>query len=446
MIDTFYNLEAEKVVLGSILIEPEEVLDKLDLKHSDYHKSAHRYIVKAIQALQAVNKPVELTSIAAWLEANNLLDNVGGVMYLSKLAGSVPTTENVKFYESLIKKQARKRKIQKTLQRMQDKLFEVDEDDEIDILVNQGIETLSNTGDQKENGFTHISNVMVDVVNHAAEERGDVIGVPSGYAELDRMLGGFKPGELHVVGARPSMGKSAFMLNIATKAGQYGALVPLYSLEMLNRSLGQRILSSEAQINSRNLKIGSSALNDENWRRITAEVGMLSQTDILLNDTSGIYIHDIRRDLKQLRKDNPDREILCFIDYLQLIQGDQKHRSNRTQEISEISRTLKMIAQDLKLTIVALSQLSRGVEQRQDKRPMMSDIRESGSIEQDADVVMFLYRDDYYDKESENKNIIEVIIAKQREGATGTVSLAFVKDYGRFVSLERRFDSHDERG
>jgi replicative DNA helicase len=440
-IDTFYSVEAERSVLGAVLLEPIEVLEKIDLNYSDFFEERHRYIAKAIQALTSANEPVDLITLTMWLSENKLIEKIGGISYLSELAGSVPTIQNVTFYESVLKKYAKKRKIQKTLQRMQDKLYELENEDELDQLITNGINVLTNTGNPKDSGFTHIKDVMMDVLDNAEIERGEVVGLPTGYPELDRMLSGWKTGELIIIGARPSMGKTAFALNLTTRAAQNGALVPFYSLEMVNRSLGQRVLASESQVNSRNIKIGTTALTTENWSRLFHEAGLLSKTDILLNDKSGVTVQTIQKDLARLRKENPERKIVCFIDYLQLIQGDQKHKGNRTQELSEISRSLKTTALDLNLTIVALSQLSRGVEQRQNKRPLMSDIRESGGIEQDADVIAFLYRDDYYDKESENKNIVECIVAKQRDGATGTVQLAFIKEYGRFVNLERRYES-----
>jgi replicative DNA helicase len=441
MIDSFYNLDAERSILGAILLEAERSLEKLDLKHSDFFEVQHRYIVKAIQAVISANEPVDIVTVSNWLAQHKLIEQVGGVSYLSELCGSVPTIENIEFYQTIVKRNAKKRATQKTLQRMLDKLPEIENEDEMDHLVSSGINVLTDTGHPKDGGFTHIKNVMVDVLGHAEVERGEVVGIPTGFSELDRMLSGWKPGDLIIIGARPSMGKTAFALNLTINAANYGALVPFYSLEMTNRSLGQRMLSSEAHVNSRNIKIGTTALTSDNWNRLFHEVALLSKTDILLNDKSGVTVQSIRKDLAKLRKENPEREILCIIDYLQLISGDKKHKGNRTQEISEISRELKTTALDLNITIIALSQLNRAVEQRQDKRPGMSDIRESGSIEQDADVIAFLYRDDYYDKNSENKNVVECIIAKQRDGATGTVTLAFIKEYGRFVNLETRYEN-----
>lgn len=441
MLGEYQNIEAEGHIIGAILFEPTEVLDKLDLKYTDYFKESHRYIVKCMQDLQEKNQAIDIVTVSTWLGERKLLEKIGGISYLSELAGSIASIENVGFYEKIVKKQAKKRMIQKTLDQMQHKLVSMEDEDEIDTLVSKGIQTLNNTSITGDDGFTSVGEVMREVMEKAGEERGDIVGTPTGYTELDRMLSGLKGGELIIIGARPSIGKTAFALNLTVNAGKSGAIVPVYSLEMGKLSLGQRILSSESHINSRNIRIGTSALTMDNWKRMTHEVGILSGMDILLNDTAGVDVNKIKRDLIKLRKDNPDREIVCFIDYLQLIKGSSYHKGNRTQELSEISRELKLIAKGYNICIVALSQLSRGVEQRQDKRPMMSDIRESGSIEQDADVVAFLYRDDYYDKESENKDIVECIIAKQRDGAIGTVSLAFVKEYGRFVNLERRFDN-----
>lgn len=436
----FYNIEAEQSVLGSILLEGSEVLDKLEHNPDDYFLETHRFIAEAIQYLINNNKPIDIVTVSSHLANTHRLEKVGGVTYLSELTSSIPTTANVEYYEQIVKQQAKKRFIKKTLLEAQESLFEIETDDEIETLSQSTAELLMSYENHESAGFTHAKEVMMDVIDHASKERGSVIGVPSGYTELDRMLSGFKPNELIIIGARPSMGKTAFMLNIANNAAKKGALTPIYSLEMSNLSLGQRILSSEVKVDSRSLKIGTNAIKDKDWLPITQGAAHISDRDILFNDKSGITVHQIRKDLTRLRKANPDKEIVCFIDYLQLIKGDSKYRGNRTQEISEISRVLKVTALELNLAIVALSQLSRGVEQRQDKRPMMSDLRESGSIEQDADVIAFLYRDDYYDKESEIKNIVECIIAKQRDGAIGTVSLMFEKEYGRFANLERRFE------
>lgn len=438
--NVFFDIDAERSVLGSILLDSSDVLERIDLNPDDFFLESHRLIAQAIKKIADDNQPVDVVTVVSRLVESRKIEKIGGVSYLNELAASIPSTSNVEFYEELVKKQAKKRFIHKTLKEAQERLFEAESDDDLDSLCQSVSETLTNTDNRGAEGFTHVKEVMMEVIDHASQDRGAVVGVPTGYKDMDRILSGLKPTELIIIGARPSMGKTAFMLNIARNAAKNGALVPVYSLEMGKLSLGQRLLSRETRVDSRRLKIGLKAIKDEEWDRISFGAGIVSETDILFNDKTGITVHQIRKDLAKLRKANPDRQIVCFIDYLQLIKGDSKHQGNRTQEISEISRTLKTTALDYNLTIVALSQLSRGVEQRQDKRPMMSDLRESGSIEQDADVVAFLYRDDYYNKDSELPNIVECIIAKQRDGSIGTVELLFVKEFGLFQSLERRFE------
>jgi replicative DNA helicase len=267
---------------------------------------------------------------------------------------------------------------------------------------------------------------------------GDITGIATGFTELDKITAGFQRNDLIIVGARPSVGKTAFALNIsqnvATKTGEN---VAIFSLEMGAEQLVMRMLCAEGNIDAQRLRTGS--LTDEDWGKLTMAMGSLSNAGIFIDDTPGIRVSEIRAKSRRLKQEQGGLGMI-LIDYLQLVQGSGRSGENRQQEVSEISRSLKALARELEVPVIALSQLSRGVEQRQDKRPMMSDIRESGSIEQDADIVAFLYRDDYYDKESENKNIIEIIIAKQRNGPTGTVSLAFIKEYNKFVNLERRFD------
>lgn len=267
--------------------------------------------------------------------------------------------------------------------------------------------------------------------------KGDITGLETGFRELDKMTAGFQRNDLIIVAARPSVGKTAFALNIAQNvATKTGENIAIFSLEMGAEQLVMRMLCAEGNINSQRLRTGT--LTDEDWGKLTMAMGSLSNAGIFIDDTPGIRISEIRSKCRRLKQEHGLGMVV--IDYLQLIQGSGRPGENRQQEVSEISRSLKELARELEVPVIALSQLSRGVEQRQDKRPMMSDIRESGSIEQDADIVAFLYRDDYYNKESENKDIIEIIIAKQRNGPVGTVELAFIKEYNKFVNLERRFD------
>jgi len=314
-------------------------------------------------------------------------------------------------------------------------------EDEVEVLLSEAEKNILEVAQRKNAGaFHNIKDVLVrtyDNIELMHNRQGDITGIATGFAELDKMTAGFQRNDLIIVGARPSVGKTAFALNIAQNvATTTGENVAIFSLEMGAEQLVMRMLCAEGNIDAQRLRTGS--LTDEDWGKLTMAMGSLSNAGIFIDDTPGVKITDIRSKCRRLKQEHGLGMIL--IDYLQLILGSGRSGENRQQEVSEISRSLKQLARELQVPVIALSQLSRGVEQRQDKRPMMSDIRESGSIEQDADIVAFLYRDDYYDKESESKNIIEIIIAKQRNGPTGTVQLAFVKEYNKFVNLERRFD------
>ncbi|MED4161585.1 replicative DNA helicase, partial [Halalkalibacterium halodurans] len=291
--------------------------------------------------------------------------------------------------------------------------------------------------------FISIKDVLVetyDKIEMLQNQKGEITGIPTGFKDLDRMTAGFQRNDLIIVAARPSVGKTAFALNIsqnvATKTDEN---VAIFSLEMGASQLVQRMLCAEGNIDAQRMRTG--ALTEEDWQKLTMAMGSLARAGIYIDDTPGIKVNEIRAKCRRLKQEKGLGMIL--IDYLQLIQGNGRSGENRQQEVSEISRSLKGLARELEVPVIALSQLSRGVESRQDKRPMMSDIRESGSIEQDADIVAFLYRDDYYDKETENQNIIEIIIAKQRNGPVGTVELAFIKEYNKFVNLDRHHDERD---
>jgi replicative DNA helicase len=286
-----------------------------------------------------------------------------------------------------------------------------------------------------------IKNDLVELYIEFETPKGDITGIPTGFTELDQMTAGLQKQDLIIIAARPSVGKTAFCLNIAegvAKQNQYA--VGIFSLEMGRKQLLKRMISSNGRIYSQNVR-RSKIVGDNEWTKLSCAMGEIGNMNLKIFDKPGIRVNEIWSKVRKMKREFEGKDILIIIDYLQLITGNEKHRGNRTQEISEISRMLKHMARELDVCVIALSQLSRAVEQRQDKRPMMSDIRESGQIEQDADVIGFLYRDDYYDKESENKNIIEIIIGKQRNGPTGTVQLAFLKEYGLFLNLEKRYDS-----
>jgi replicative DNA helicase len=434
------NIEAEQAVLGAIFLEPSTLTQASEsLIPEDFYRSSHQKIFNVMLNLGDKGKAVDLITVTEELSAMKELEDVGGVSYLSELAGSVPTAANIEYYAKIVEEKSLLRRLIRTATTIAQDGYA--REDEVDALLSEAEKNIMEVAQRKNAGAFHdIKDVLVrayDNIELLHNRTEDVTGIPTGFADLDEMTAGFQRNDLIIVAARPSVGKTAFALNIAQNvATKTDENVAIFSLEMGAEQLVMRMLCAEGNINAQNLRTGS--LTDEDWRKLTMAMGSLSNAGIYIDDTPGIKIGEIRSKCRRLKQEHGLGMIL--IDYLQLIQGSGRSGENRQQEVSEISRELKGLARELEVPVIALSQLSRGVEQRQDKRPMMSDIRESGSIEQDADIVAFLYRDDYYDKESENKNIIEIIIAKQRNGPVGTVSLAFVKEYNKFVNLERRYD------
>ncbi|MCM3603076.1 replicative DNA helicase [Robertmurraya korlensis] len=434
------NIEAEQAVLGAIFLEPSSLTMASEiLIPDDFYRASHQKIFQMMLQLSDKGKAVDLITVTEELSAAKLLEDTGGVSYLSELAGSVPTAANIEYYAKIVEEKSLLRRLIRTATTIATDGYT--REDEVEVLLGEAEKSILEVAGRKNAGaFHNIKDVLVrtydniEVMNNRA---GEVTGLATGFSELDRMTAGFQRNDLIIVGARPSVGKTAFALNIAQNvAAKTGENIAIFSLEMGAEQLVMRLLCAEGNIDAQRLRTGS--LTDEDWGKLTMAMGSLSNAGIFIDDTPGVRITDIRSKCRRLQQEHGLGMIL--IDYLQLILGSGRAGENRQQEVSEISRSLKALARELKVPVIALSQLSRGVEQRQDKRPMMSDIRESGSIEQDADVIAFLYRDDYYDRESESKNIIEIIIAKQRNGPTGTVSLAFVKEYNKFVNLERRFD------
>jgi replicative DNA helicase len=434
------NIEAEQAVLGAIFLEPSALTTTSEiLIPEDFYRHSHQKIYNVMLNLGDGGKAVDLITVTEELAAAKELEDVGGVAYLSELAASVPTAANIEYYAKIVEEKSLLRRLIRTATDIASDGYA--REDEVDSLLSEAEKNIMEVAQRKNAGaFHNIKDVLVrtyDNIETLTNRKGDVTGISTGFADLDHMTAGFQRNDLIIVGARPSMGKTAFALNIAQNvAVKAKENVAIFSLEMGAEQLVMRMLCAEGNINAQNLRTGD--LTDEDWRKLTMAMGSLSNAGIYIDDTPGIKVGEIRSKCRRLAQEHGLGMIL--IDYLQLIQGSGRSGENRQQEVSEISRSLKGLARELEVPVIALSQLSRGVEQRQDKRPMMSDIRESGSIEQDADIVAFLYREDYYDKEAENKNIIEIIIAKQRNGPVGNVSLAFVKEYNKFVNLERRFD------
>ncbi|MGZ4030850.1 MAG: replicative DNA helicase [Tumebacillaceae bacterium] len=431
------NIEAEQAVLGAILIEADALTTVTELLVPfDFYRKTHQMIYEAMLKVAESGEPVDLVTVTAELQDAGQIEEIGGVAYLANLANSVPTAANVDHYSALVREKSVMRRLINTATKIATTGYEggVDVAEMIDDAEKRILEITQAGAISK--GFTPIKDVLLNTferIEFLFSNKGGVTGIPSGYPDLDKMTSGFQRSDLIILAARPAVGKTAFALNVAQNiAVRAGETVAIFSLEMGKEQLVQRMLCAEANIDAGKMRTGF--LEEDDWPKLTMAVGTLSEAPIFIDDTPGITVHDIRAKCRRLKAEHGIGLIL--IDYLQLIQGRGKG-DNRQQEVSEISRTLKLIARELNVPVIALSQLSRSVEQRQDKRPMMSDLRESGSIEQDADIVSFLYRDDYYNPESERKNIIEVIIAKQRSGPTGTVELVFLKNFNKFVSLER---------
>ncbi|MBB6674368.1 replicative DNA helicase [Cohnella nanjingensis] len=431
------NLEAEQAVLGAILLETEALITAMErVRTEDFYSVAHQRIFEAMVDLGEDNQPLDLITLTSILQDRSQLEEVGGVTYLAKLANAVPTAANVDYYAQIVEEKSMLRRLIRTATQIVSSGFAADED--VSALLNdaeQRILELSNR--RASSGFISIRDVLMDVferVEFLYNHKGGVTGIPSGFPDLDKMTSGFQRNDLIIVAARPSVGKTAFALNIAQNvAVRAGETVAIFSLEMSAAQLVQRMICAESNVDAGRMRTGF--LEGDDWEKLSMAIGSLSEAQVYIDDTPGITVAELRAKCRRLKKEKGLGMIL--IDYLQLIQGRGKAGENRQQEVSEISRTLKQIARELEVPVIALSQLSRGVEQRQDKRPMMSDLRESGSIEQDADIVAFLYRDDYYNHDTEKKNIIEIIIAKQRNGPVGTVELVFLKNFNKFVSLDR---------
>lgn len=432
------NNDAEQSVLGAIFLAKSslEIVREI-LQPEHFYKTAHQRIFKAMIDLQEKGEPFDLVTVTEELQTKQLLHEVGGVTYMTDLSKAVPTAANVEYYAIIVKEKATRRQV---IDRATEVVKAGYNADSVNEIIDCAEQFLGDLGQDElvARDFTTMKDALLDVYDNIEQLsllKAEFTGLPTGYADLDRMTSGLHRTDLIILAARPSVGKTAFALNLAQNAGiRSDATTAIFSLEMSTTQLVQRMLSAEGNLDASKLKTGS--LDEDDWTKLTLATGKMSRAPIYIDDTPGQTVSEIRRKCRKLKK-KCGRLDLVIIDYLQLIGSNLK--GNRQEQVTEISKALKGLAKELDVPVVALSQLSRSVEQRQDKRPMMSDLRESGSIEQDADIVAFLYRDDYYDKESDNKNVVEVIISKQRNGPTGTVEIAFLKEYNKFVSLDNRF-------
>ena len=434
------DVEAEQAVLGSMLTDRDAVISAIEVLHvEDFYRTDNKSIYEAILNLYNRAEPIDIITVKAELESLGKIEQVGGLEYLVSLPDKVPTTANAIKYIKIVEEKSTLRNLIKTANDIIEMGYDPTED-VTDVMesAEKKIFNIMQNNDKK--SYSPIKDILVDSFTQLEElynRKQHITGVPSGFIGLDYKTAGFHGSDLILIAARPAMGKTAFALNIATNAAvRANVPVVMFSLEMSKEQLVNRILCSEAMVDSNKVRTGK--LEEEDWTKLAGSIGPLSEAEIYIDDTPGITVTEIRAKCRKLKL---EKNIgMVVIDYLQLVQGSNRRNGSREQEISEISRSLKILAKELNVPVIALSQLSRAVEQRPDHRPMLSDLRESGAIEQDADIVMFLYRDDYYNKDSEKQNIAEVIIAKHRGGSLGTVELLWLGSYTKFVDLEKRFD------
>ena len=441
------NIEAEQAVLGAIFLNTDALADAMEyVEADDFYRRSHQLLFQAMVDLNNNSEAIDVLTVQNYLSTNNQLDDVGGVAYIAELATSVPTAANAGYYAKIVEEKSMLRRLISTATNIITQANNNDED--VPSLLDSAERQIMDVSERKNrSGFREIKDVLNEALNDVdrlSQQSEDITGLPTGYREFDKMTAGLQPDNLIILAARPAVGKTAFALNIAQNvATTTDTSVAIFSLEMSAESLVNRMLCAEGSINANHLRTGQ--LDEGEWQNLIVAMGALSNTSIFIDDTPGIKMAEIRAKCRRLAKEKGNLG-LVVIDYLQLIEGSNKE--SRQQEVSEISRQLKKLAKELGVPILALSQLSRGVEQRQDKRPVLSDIRESGSIEQDADIVAFLYRDDYYergdsksddneDDEPLNQDVgeVELIIEKNRAGARGTVKLLFIKSYNKFSNI-----------
>lgn len=430
------NVEAERSVLGAIMIKPEALTEVQEqLQPNDFYREAYRVVYEDMLELSEKGEAVDVITLTEMLKKKDQLEKVGGVPMIMDLANAVPTAANVSFHAKIVKEKAELRRLIDAATEIAASAYEGNEDVE-NIMDDAEKKILAVAGTQTGNGFEPIKSILLrtfDNISTIYANKGGLTGLASGFRDLDKLTNGFQKSDLILIAARPSMGKTAFVLNIASYIGTHGGKVAFFSLEMSKEQLMQRMLASEGQIDSQKLRTGQ--MDSTEWNRLMGAADTMSRASIYIDDTPGITIMELRSKARRLKAEHGLD--IVIIDYLQLMQGRQTRGgdNSRQQEISEISRSLKALARELDVPVIALSQLSRSVESRQVKRPMLSDLRESGSLEQDADIVMFLYREDYYDQETDRKNVTEVIVAKHRNGPIDTVEMYFAKEFTKFRDL-----------
>lgn len=435
------NVEAEQAVLGAMMLEHNAVVAAMEkLRPGDFYREVHRTIFEAMEHLHHDNKEVDVITLPEELRRMKKLDDVGGLEYVLSLPNLVATAANIEYHANIVAEKALARNIITTCTELTSEAYDGEKEPE-DLLDDAERRILQISESKRRGDFAPVGVVVeetLDKITKLYENKAGITGLPTGFRDLDRLTSGLQPSDLILVAARPSMGKTAFTLNIAQNVGvKQHKTVAFFSLEMSQEQLVQRLLCQIAHIDSQKLRTGQLNSDDE-WTKLTDACDKLYQAPIYIDDTPGISVTEMRSKARRLKAEHGLD--LIIVDYLQLMQG--RNSESRQQEISEISRSLKALARELKVPLIALSQLSRSVESRQDKRPMLSDLRESGALEQDADIVSFLYREDYYDKETENQHITEIILAKHRNGPVGSVKLYFKGEYTLFLNLDT---THEDR-
>ena len=431
-----HSVEAEQSVIGSMIMDRDAIMTASEVITSeDFYQSQYGVLFDAMLELYNEGKPVDLVTLQERLREKDVPPEISSLEFVRDLLDAVPTSANVRHYATIVQEKSMLRKLIKVNEDIDNTCYLAREKTE-DILEETEKKIFDLLQYRSTGDFVPIKQVVLnalDKIEKASKNKGTVTGIPTGFIDLDYKTSGFQPSDLILIAARPSMGKTAFVLNVAQyMAFKEGKTVAIFSLEMSKEQLVNRLFSLESKVDSQALRTGN--LTDEDWAKLIEGAAVVGKSNLIIDDTPGISIAELRSKCRKFKLEH-DLGII-IIDYLQLMSGG-KHSESRQQEISEISRSLKAVARELNVPVVALSQLSRAVEQRPDHRPMLSDLRESGAIEQDADVVMFLYRDDYYNKDTDKKNIAEVIIAKQRNGPIGTVELVWLPNYTKFANMKK---------
>ncbi|MDR3453214.1 MAG: replicative DNA helicase [Rhodoferax sp.] len=436
-----HSIEAESSVLGGLLLD-NSAWDRVGdlLTDGDFYRYEHRLIYAAVGGLINATRPADVITVYEQLQSLGKADEIGGLAYLNSLAQYVPSASNIRRYAEIVRERSILRKLVRASDEIATNAFNT-QGKAVDKILDEAEQKIFNIGEEgsrMKQGFQGMDSLVVqllDRVQEMADNPNDITGVPTGFYDLDRMTSGFQAGDMIVLAARPSMGKTALAINIAEHVALHEELpVAVFSMEMGASQLAVRIVGSIGRIDQMHLRTGK--LTDAEWPRLTEAIEKLRNISLHIDETPGLTVSELRANARRLARQCGGKLGMIVVDYLQLMSvSSSMSDENRATAVGEISRGLKMLAKELGCPVIALSQLSRGVESRTDKRPMMSDLRESGAIEQDADVIMFIYRDDYYNKESKEPGVAEIIISKQRNGPTGTVKLAFLKELTRFESL-----------